>query len=162
MDTQLCRRLVVVLALLTSAIERGGGEPSSRGLCSWGVEGPLLQIGDAQPGASSPNPARSYKKARSYKSLQKLRGGGACIPVLNPEHDPAAGDDLGTQLLRAAALGNTRLVTPPNPTTSTKPNHFYNPSVLLASRAPAQSLTSLPPLFRHFMASVCRCESFWR
>ncbi len=113
---KLWRVLAVLLALLTSAVERGGSETSLRGLRSWGVEGPLLQIGDAQPGASRP------KLVGVVHGLKKLRGGGACIPVLNPEHDPAASDDLGAQLLRAAALGNTRVVTPPNPTTSTKPN----------------------------------------
>jgi hypothetical protein len=116
MSTRMWRVLAVVLALLTSAVERGGSEFSSRGLRSWSVEDPLPQIGDAQPGV---RPAL----LAAVPGLQKLRGGGACIPVLNLEHDPASGDDLGAQLLRAASLGNTRLVTPPNPTTSTKPNH---------------------------------------
>lgn len=137
MSTQLWRVLAVVLALLTSAVERGGSESSSCGLRSWSVEGPLPQIGDAQPGASRP------ALLAAVPGLQKLRGGGACIPVLNPEHDPAAGDDLGVQLLRAASLGNTRLVTPPNHIHKTKP---LNPPALSRCSRP-ERLHRVSPLF---------------
>jgi len=117
---QLWRVSAVLLALLGTAAERvGGGEGASsytghtvpatcasqagpRPLCSC-----ARSVGEEAVARGGAAPAGGRQAlAAAGPCLLQLRGGGACIPVLKGMPN----DDMGPQLLRAAALGNSHLV----------------------------------------------------